>query len=361
MGRQIKKSRALESKTLKNSSQVGSFLMVSKKLLSSFGPEIAIFISNLIDKHEYFKENFPDNEGWFFLVHNQQIEQTGLTLWKIHNCKRIAILNGWIETKLKGSPAKEWYKINLQLLDNQLAIGNPNSSTNCKSVSDLESSQQAIMKPNNKLVGNRIAYKETMNKGDYKEGEEARSSSEELSLSSSSSIKPKQERDENLSDSEIQDKKRKDDRRESNSSMTKEVTSLTEEESKERNTYIKLTDKLFTHINGRSMDINNKQEFQWYIDLKGLVINDNYSVSQLRIAIDFVCSDSFWGRAGVITCVAGFKRNIEKILFRAKGNPIKPESKEEQNYFNSINKARTIRTKEEIERERVLESRSKPN
>jgi hypothetical protein len=179
----MKKSRVLQNKTTKTPEPKGSFLKVNKELLSRFGPDVAIFISNLIDKYEYFKENFPDNDGWFFLVHSQQIEQTGLTIWKLYNCKRTAILNGWIETKLKGSPAKEWYKISLQLLDNQSAIGNPNSSTSCKSVSNGESLQQAIRNPNNKLLGILRTYKETMNKGDYEEGEEARSSSEELSLS----------------------------------------------------------------------------------------------------------------------------------------------------------------------------------
>jgi len=144
-----------------------AFLKVNKGLLSRFGPEVAVFISNLMDKNEYFNENFPDNDGWFFLIHNQQMEQTGLTIWKLYKCKRIAILNNWIEIKWKGSPAKEWYKINLELLNNQLAMENPNSSTIYESVSNGKTSQQAIRKPHSKLLGNLDAHIKENKEGDY--------------------------------------------------------------------------------------------------------------------------------------------------------------------------------------------------
>ena len=157
-----------------NKDKADAFLKVNKRLLSRFGPEVAVFISNLIDKYEYFNENFPDKDGWFFLIHNQQMEQTGLTIWKLSKCKRIAILNKWIETRWIGSPAKEWYKINLELLNNQSAMENPNSSTIYESVSNGKSSQQAVRKPHSKLLENLDAHIK-----ENKEGEQKKETKEE--------------------------------------------------------------------------------------------------------------------------------------------------------------------------------------
>lgn len=148
-----------------------AFLKVNKGLLRRFGPEVAVFISNLIDKYKYFTDNFTDNlmvnDGWFFLIHSQQIEQTGLTIRKLHRCKRTAILNKWIKTKWIGSPAKEWYKINLELLDTQSAMTKCNSSTIYESGSNDKTSQQAMTKRNGLPLQNAMAHIKETKKGNY--------------------------------------------------------------------------------------------------------------------------------------------------------------------------------------------------
>jgi hypothetical protein len=103
----------------------GSFFKYDKHLIETYGHEVALFVTNLIDKYYYFKKKYPENNGTFFLTHAQQTKQTGLSDHKIRKCKRIAILNRLIlDTNWKGSPAKEWYEINLQSIDIQRAMEN---------------------------------------------------------------------------------------------------------------------------------------------------------------------------------------------------------------------------------------------
>jgi hypothetical protein len=89
-----------------------SHLVINKRLLIHYGPEKAIFISNLIDKFLYFKhKNMLNNGSWFFLIHEQQINQTGLTDFKIRTCKKFFLEEKILFTKRFGNPSKEWYKI----------------------------------------------------------------------------------------------------------------------------------------------------------------------------------------------------------------------------------------------------------
>ncbi len=91
-----------------------AYLPINKQLLKHYGPDVAVFLSNLIDKYKYFKYNDQlKDEKWFYLVHDQQIEHTGLTITKIHSCKAILKRDGIIRTKLQGAPPKEWYELNL--------------------------------------------------------------------------------------------------------------------------------------------------------------------------------------------------------------------------------------------------------
>jgi hypothetical protein len=101
------------------------YLKVDKRMLRIYGTSSAIFISNLIDKYLYFKKNKEDFDGWFFLTHEDQIKQTGLTEYTLVKCKREAILNKWITTRLIGSKdyvTREYYELNLEHPDIQIAI-----------------------------------------------------------------------------------------------------------------------------------------------------------------------------------------------------------------------------------------------
>jgi hypothetical protein len=89
-----------------------AFLVINKQLLRFYGPDRAVFISNLIDKLRYFR---PD-DGWFFHTHLQQVEETGFAEYTIKGMKKELIANGILQTRKRGLPAKEYYKINFNIL-----------------------------------------------------------------------------------------------------------------------------------------------------------------------------------------------------------------------------------------------------
>lgn len=93
-----------------------AYLTVNKKLLQHYGPDTAVFLSNLIDKYKYFLNTSIEEDEWFYLVHDQQIEQTGLTLTKIRTCKQVLKEDGILFTERRGIPAKEFYKLDLSRL-----------------------------------------------------------------------------------------------------------------------------------------------------------------------------------------------------------------------------------------------------
>lgn len=94
-----------------------SFLAVNKRLLSHFGPNITVFLSNLIDKYKYFKGREKlEEDGSFFLRYKDQIEHTGMSEYELRNCKKKLKKYGILETYTKGIPAKEFYHINFDVL-----------------------------------------------------------------------------------------------------------------------------------------------------------------------------------------------------------------------------------------------------
>ena len=96
-----------------------SFLMINKKLLVTFGPEHAVFISNLLDKVKFFAEEgiIERITGWFYLTHEQQILDTNIkSLKTLRRCKKFFKNNKILETKMAGQPAKEMYRISFAIL-----------------------------------------------------------------------------------------------------------------------------------------------------------------------------------------------------------------------------------------------------
>lgn len=92
------------------------YLVINKTLIKILGLFPAILLSNYIDKYLYFLERFPDNDGWFYLTHEQQIEQLNVGESTIRKYKQLLIKSGILETKMAGVPAKEWLKVNSDTL-----------------------------------------------------------------------------------------------------------------------------------------------------------------------------------------------------------------------------------------------------
>ena len=92
------------------------FLIVNKTLIQQLGLLPAILLSNYIDKHTYFRKHQPDNDGWFYLTHEQQMEQIGIGEYSVIKYKNLLKEKGILQTERRGIPAKEWFKIDFQKL-----------------------------------------------------------------------------------------------------------------------------------------------------------------------------------------------------------------------------------------------------
>ena len=88
------------------------FLIVNKTLIKQFGLITAVLLSNYIDKHVYFRKKYPDNNGWFYLTHEQQMEQLGIKEHSLRKCKKELVAIDLLTIERRGIPAREWYKIN---------------------------------------------------------------------------------------------------------------------------------------------------------------------------------------------------------------------------------------------------------
>lgn len=93
-----------------------SYLTVNKKLLSAFGPNKAIYISNLVDKYRYFESTGALRKNAFFQIHEEQIESTGMGLRQLLSCKQFFIEIEVLHVKKIGTPAKEWYTLDIENL-----------------------------------------------------------------------------------------------------------------------------------------------------------------------------------------------------------------------------------------------------
>lgn len=94
-----------------------SYLVINKRLLKRFGAETAIFLSNLIDKFKYFSSrNMIQEDGSFFLTHEDQEEQTGMTPHKLRKCCKELETLKIVKKIRKGLPAKLHYFLDINQL-----------------------------------------------------------------------------------------------------------------------------------------------------------------------------------------------------------------------------------------------------
>ena len=90
-----------------------SYLSLNKKLLAVCGPEITVYLGNLVDKYKYFlKKNMITEDGGFYLIHEDQTAQTGMTEYQLRRCKKILKDLNLLRTEKRGIPSKEFYFLN---------------------------------------------------------------------------------------------------------------------------------------------------------------------------------------------------------------------------------------------------------
>ena len=91
-----------------------TFTAVNNGLFDKYGHSTAMYISNLVDKYFYFKKvGKLQKDGSFFLTHEQQMKQIGMSLHMLQKSKKQLKDEGVLTTKMKGMPPKEFYDIDV--------------------------------------------------------------------------------------------------------------------------------------------------------------------------------------------------------------------------------------------------------
>ena len=88
-----------------------AFLIVNKKLAKQVGLKGAVLLADLISKEEYFMANGM-TDGWFFNTEANIERDTTLTSYQQRKVLKTLKKYEIIETKRKGIPAKQHFKIN---------------------------------------------------------------------------------------------------------------------------------------------------------------------------------------------------------------------------------------------------------
>jgi hypothetical protein len=107
-----------------------AFIVLNKELAKRVGLKEAVLLADLISKEEYFIANGM-TDGWFFNTEANIEKDTTLTPYQQRKCLTTLKKEGLIEVKRKGIPAKQYFKINEQLVVKFL---NNLSATNLTSI-----------------------------------------------------------------------------------------------------------------------------------------------------------------------------------------------------------------------------------
>ena len=119
-----------------------AFLVVNKTLAKNIGLKETILLADLISKEEYFINNGM-TDGWFFNTEDNIFKDTTLTPYQQRNALKTLKKYEIIETKRKGIPAKQYFKINEEQV---IKFLNNKSSTN---LTTINKNKEIIL--NNKL------------------------------------------------------------------------------------------------------------------------------------------------------------------------------------------------------------------
>ena len=139
-----------------------AFIVLNKELARQVGLKEAVLLADLISKEEYFIANGM-TDGWFFNTEANIYKDTTLTAYQQRNALKTLRKHQIIETKRKGVPARQYFKINeanlLVLISceetKQLVV---------KKVNNLSSSNLTTINKNkeiritNNIISNREAF-----------------------------------------------------------------------------------------------------------------------------------------------------------------------------------------------------------
>ena len=139
-----------------------AFLIVNKKLAKQVGLKGAVLLADLISKEEYFKANGM-TDGWFFNTEANIERDTTLTSYQQRKVLKTLKKYEIIETKRKGIPAKQYFKINEANLLNILSCEETEGLVVNK-LNDLSETKLTTINKNKEIkINNKLFKKPSVN------------------------------------------------------------------------------------------------------------------------------------------------------------------------------------------------------
>ena len=90
------------------------YLQVHKVWLKRLGALKAVVLCNYLEKHIYFKERYPEMDGWFYLLLEQMTEELGESKRTLQRIKAELVRDEFLFRGKLGFPAKEVVKVNFR-------------------------------------------------------------------------------------------------------------------------------------------------------------------------------------------------------------------------------------------------------
>lgn len=99
------------------------YFTINKQLASSIGILPSALLGLYLDRYKYFKNKYPENNGWFYITHEVIMKQFCLSEFTVRKTKGYLQNElGIIQTKMSGQPAKEYIKINFIALISNVGL-----------------------------------------------------------------------------------------------------------------------------------------------------------------------------------------------------------------------------------------------
>lgn len=141
-----------------------NFITVNKTLMKVVGLEASVLLGELASEYAYWEEQGILEDGFFYSTIENLEERTTLSVYKQQQAIQKLKELGLVETKLKGVPAKKYFRICekqvLELFETKFA---KNSQTGLREIPKLDCEKFAIK---NNITNNKKEKEIKNNKGD---------------------------------------------------------------------------------------------------------------------------------------------------------------------------------------------------
>ena len=95
------------------------YIRVNKRLIRECGLYEAIMLGELCGEYLYWKDRDALENGWFFSTIENVEYNTTLSAYQQREAIKNLVKMGLIECEKRGLPAKRWFKINEEKLENR--------------------------------------------------------------------------------------------------------------------------------------------------------------------------------------------------------------------------------------------------